>query len=478
MDDIEQPLYQTLASQLAGLIESGGLKPAQRVPSVRRLAVQRGVSITTAVASLRLLEERGLIEARPKSGYFVAQRNTRLPEPVPVELPRRARLVGTQAMLKRLADASLNSAVAPLGQGVPDPALFPQAALRSSLMQVARSNPELLASYPVRMGGSEGLRQQISRHYAQIGAVLDADELIITNGCMEALTLALQSAAAPGETIAVESPTYFGFLQIAENLGLKVIEIPTHPRDGLRVAALRELLESRAGRDVRACAVTPNFSNPTGSLMPDGAKRELVRLCRSADIVLIEDDIYGDLPFGGRRPLPCKAFDRDGRVLLCSSFSKALAPAARIGFVAPGRFRDTLRAAKQRISGATALLQQQMLEEYLSHGGRYARHLRRVQQRFAVQVEDVSRCVQQHFPAGTRLSRPQGGFVLWVELPGDIDTLALHEEANRRGADYVPGAMFSASGRYGNYLRLNCGHPLTAHSEAAIRQLGLLFASA
>jgi DNA-binding transcriptional MocR family regulator len=477
MDNREMPLYQALATELAGVIEAGGLKPAQRLPSVRRLATQRGVSITTAVATLRHLEERGLIQARPKSGYFVAHRRAQPPEPVAVELPRRARLVGVQAMMKRLADASLSPAVAPLGQGVPDPALFPQAALRASLLKVARKQPESQVTYPLRMGGSALLREQIVRHYAGCGAALDADELIVTNGCMEALTLAVQSAVAPGETIAVESPTYFGFLQIAESLGVKVVEIPAHPRDGLSVAALRELLESRAGREVRACAVTPNFSNPTGSLMPDAAKRELVRLCRAADIVLIEDDIYGDLPFNGQRPLPCKAFDRDGCVLLCSSFSKSLAPGARIGFVAPGRYRDTLRAAKHRMSGATAVLQQQMLADYLAHG-RYARHLRSVQQRFAAQVAAVSLCVQEFFPEGTRLSRPQGSFMLWVELAEGIDTLALHEEANRRGADYVPGPLFSVSGRYRNCLRLNCGYPFTPRTEAAIRLLGELFAVA
>lgn len=474
MSDSGLPLYQSLATELAGQIDTGSLKPEQRVPSVRRLAVQRGVSITTAVATLRHLEEQGLIEARPKSGYFVARRRKPLPEPAAVELPRRARLVGAAAMLKRLADMSLSPSVVRLGQAVPDPALFPQAALRVSLRDVMRREPDVLVSYPVAMGGSSGLREQIASHYAHGGVALDAAELIVTNGCMEALRLAVQVVVQPGETIAVESPTYFGFLQIAESLGVKVLEIPAHPRDGMSVPALRELLESRAGREVRACAVTPNFSNPTGSLMPEASKRELVRLCRTADIALIEDDVYGDLAFRGGRPVTCKSFDTDGRVLLCSSFSKSLAPGARIGFVAPGRYRDLLRVAKHRLSYATALPQQLMLQDYLSRG-RYPRHLRLLQQRFATQVAQTSLAVQEHFPAGTRLSRPQGGFVLWVELPGSIDTLALHEEANRRGADYVPGVMFSVSGRYSNCLRLNCGYPFTTRTEAAIRVLGAMF---
>jgi DNA-binding transcriptional MocR family regulator len=473
MREAPEPLYASVAADLAGLIASGQLQPRTRVPSVRRLAQQRGISITTAVASLRVLEQQGLIEARPKSGYFVATRRAPPPEPAAVELPRTARLVGAQAMLKRLAEASVNPSVARLGQAIPDPALFPQAALRASLARAARRQPALLASYPVRMGGSERLREQIGAHYARIGARLVPDEIVVTNGCMEALALAVSAVARPGETIAVESPTYFGFLQVAENLGVKVLEVPSHPGEGLQLPALAELLASRAGRSVRACMVIANFSNPTGSRLPDARKRALVRLCREADIALIEDDIYGDLQLAGPRPLPCKAFDTDGRVLLCSSFSKTLAPGARVGFLEPGRYRERVRAVKFMLSGATSLLPQEMLADYLA-SGRYERHLRRLRQRCALQIAQVSERVQDAFPEGTRLSRPQGGFVLWVELPGEIDTQALYETANLSGLDFVPGAMFSASGRYRNCLRLNCGYPVTAATEAAIRRLGEL----
>ena len=329
---------------------------------------------------------------------------------------------------------------------------------------------------PRRVGGSQALRAQIAAHYARVGVRLDGNELIITNGCMEALTLALRAVAAPGDTIAVESPTYFGFLQLAESLGIKVLEIPVHPGEGMSVAALRELLAGRAGRSVRACMTIANFSNPTGSAMSGQRKRELVRLCREADIYLIEDDIYGDLALDGPRPLPCKAFDTDGRVLLCSSFSKTLAPGARIGFIEPGRHRDTLRAMKHVMSGATSVLTQEMLADYLA-SGRYERHLKKLRERCARQVTQLSQSVQDHFPPGTRITRPQGGFVLWVELPGAIDTMALYEKATRIGVEFVPGAMFSASGRYGNCLRLNAGYPFTAATEAAIRRLGVLLAA-
>jgi DNA-binding transcriptional MocR family regulator len=477
MHTVAEPLYHAIADDLAGLIAAGQLPPRSRVPSVRRLARQRGISITTAVASLRLLEQRGLIEARPKSGYFVALRRPPPPEPSVVDLPRTARLAGAQAMLKRLAEASLNPSLARLGEAIPDPALFPQAALRASLARVSRRQPLQLATYPRRMGGSPALRGAVAAHYARIGMRLDTQEMIITGGCMEAMTLALRAVTRPGDTIAVESPTYFGFLQLAESLGVKVLEVPVHPRDGLSIAALRELLAARAGQGVRACVTIANFSNPTGCLLPEPRKRELVRLCREADIALIEDDIYGDLPLKGPRPLPCKAFDTDGRVLLCSSFSKTLAPGARIGFIAAGRHCDTLRAMKQVLSGATAVLPQEMLADYLA-AGRYERHLKRLRERCAAQVTRLSQCVQEHFVPGTRLTRPQGGFVLWVELPAHIDTMALYEKASRCGVDFVPGQMFSASGRYANCLRLNAGFPVTGITESAVARLGKLLARA
>ncbi len=470
---LQTPLYLAVAADVARLIHTGALKASERVPSVRSLARQRRVSISTAVASLRELEQRGLIEARPKSGYFVARQKPALEQPAEVELPRRARLAGAQSMLKRLADASLNPGIARLGQALPDPALFPQRALRASLQRAARRDPGLLAEYPMRMGGSVALRVQVARHYAHVGVALAAEDLIITNGCLEAITLALRTVTKPGDTVAVESPTYFGVLQIAESLGIRLLEIPSHPGAGLSLEALSAQLAGRAGKDIRACVVTPSFSNPNGSCIPPDRRRELVRLCDAADLVLVEDDVYGDLQFDGARPLPCKAYDREGRVLLCSSFSKTLAPGSRLGFIAPGRYRDTLRAAKHMVSGATALLQQEMLADFL-RSGRYERHLGRMRRALAQQVRQLSQCVQDSFPAGTRLTQPQGGFVLWIELPGAVDTMDLYDEASHQGAEYVPGALFSPSGSYRNFLRLNAGYPVTTETAAAIRRLGAL----
>lgn len=476
MENPPSPLYLGIASAIAELIGAGQLGALQRVPSVRRLAQQHRVSINTAVMSLRVLEDRGLIVARPRSGYFVAPPRATPPVPAATTPSRIARRVNTQSMLERLTGGTPLESDDLFGPGIPDPSLFPVKALRASLQRVVRRMPESLHTYPQRIAGSEALRGQIAAHYARVGTRLDADRMIVTNGCTEALALAVRAVSAPGDTLAVESPTYFGFLQMAESLGVKVLEIPTHPVTGLSLEALRELLSSRAGRQVRACAAIPSFSNPTGSIMSPARKQELVQLCRDADIALIEDDVYGDLHHTGARPLPCKSFDRDGRVMLCSSFSKSLAPAARIGFVESGRYADTVLALKHKASSATAPLQQEMIADYLQRG-RYERHLRRLNVRFAAQLRALSRCVQESFPPGTRLTQPQGGFVLWVALPGRVDTSALHAAALRIGVDYRPGALFSASGRYRNCLRLSAGYPLGASGEAALRRLGALFAS-
>lgn len=470
------PLYLRVADDLAALIAAGRLRPLERVPSVRQLARQRGISLTTAVGALRHLEQRGLVEARPQSGYFVARRAPRPAEPRPASLPKRARLVGMQALLARLNEASQDPRVARLGQAIPDEALFPSRQLRRALLRAAR-NPAPFGRYELRTAGIVPLRQGIARHYARLGAAIDPDEITVTNGCTEALNLALRTVASPGDTIAVESPTYYGLLRIVESLGLKVVELPSRPREGLDVAALRALLAGPGGRAVRACVVISSFSNPSGATLPEAARRELVRACTTHGIALIEDDVYGDLQHEGARPVPCKHWDREGQVILCSSFSKTLAPAARIGFVAGGQFTEQIRVARQLASIATEPLQQEMIAGYLA-SGHYGRHLARMRRALAAQVEEMGELVAAGFPRGTRVSRPAGGFVLWVELPGEVDALALWERARSERIDFVPGPLFSASGRYANCLRLNCGQPVTPAVRAALGRLGALAAGA
>lgn len=464
------PRYVAVADEFAQMIQRGQLRIGERLPSVRELARGRRVSLTTALAVLRELEARGLAEARPQSGYYVRGRmRTRL-EPSITRPPTQPQPVAVNALIARVVGASLDRGVVPFGAAIPEPSWFPVPALQRQFGLIVRQRPDALGDYDHSYGAPE-LRRQIARRCADLACVVDDDDILVTNGCIEALNLAIRSVAGPGDTIAIESPAYFGFLQMIEDLGMKALEIPTHPREGFCVEALATALGEEAGARIRAVLVSPNFNNPLGSLMPEAQKRALLQLCERHRIALIEDDVYGDLHFAGTRPLPIKAYDRSGTVILCSSYTKTLAPGARIGWVAAGRWREAIGLRKFVTSVSTPVLPQLAIAEFLRTRA-YARHLVRLRQRCAAQTARFSECVDKTFPVGTRVARPQGGFVLWVELPSGVDTLELYARALARRINFAPGPMFSPSQRYRNCLRLNCGRQWTPQTEAALALLG------
>lgn len=470
------PLYIAVADELALLIQRGQLGVGDKAPSVRSLSRQRHLSPTTALAALRLLERRGLIEARPQSGYYVRARPPASTELAMTRPPATPRAVGVNNLFGRLVDASANAELVPLGAATPEVGWFPGKALQRQLATTARRRPELLVEYSHHLG-LPALQHEIARRYAEMGCELDQQSVLITNGCMEALNLALRVVAQPGDVIAIESPAFFGFLQIIEGLGMKALEIPTHPRDGLSVDKLQLALEGADAGSIKALLLSPNVSNPLGCTMPDAAKRALLKLCERHRLPLIEDDVYGELHFGRERPLPIKAYDRNERVILCSSFSKSLAPGSRVGWIANGRLIEQLRLRKFLASVATSPLMQQTLADFLKARA-YPRHLQALRSACADQVARFSEAVERHFPEGTRLSRPQGGFVLWVELPRGADSLALYERALAQGISFVPGPLFSATGRYRSALRLNCGRAWTPKVQGAVQTLGRLAAEA
>ncbi len=466
-----EPLrYEKLAAELEGMISGGSLRCGDRLPSVRRLAVERRLSVSTVVQALHQLEGRGLVEARPQSGYFVrrieparAQPVLRPPpvEPVPVDVSQR---------LVRVLQSGAKPGMAPFAAALPAPGLLPLAALHRLYAGIARRQPKLLeGGSHINMDEPALVRQLVRRSLAW-GGPLAAEEFVITNSCTEALGLCLRAVTKPGDTVAVESPAYYLMLQLLETLGLKALEIPTDPQTGISVEALD--LATRDGA-VAACLLVPNASNPLGSVMPDEKKRLLATLTASRGVAVIEDDIYGDLHFGSQRPWPIKAYDTAGNVMLCSSFSKSLTPSLRIGFVAAGRHRSAIALQKTITSGATNPLTQHVLAEYLASGA-YERHLRSLRRSYESQVESMRQAVGRYFPAATRIARPQGGFVLWVELPEAFDAARLHERAVAENLSFVPGELFSASGMYRNCLRLNCGNPHTPEIDDAVRRLGVL----
>lgn len=460
--------YEKLAAELEGMMVDGALRHGDRLPSVRRLSQERRLSVSTVVQALRQLESRGLVEARPQSGYFVRRPGPARAEPVRRKTPETAVPVDLSERLVRVLQAGCRPLVAPLAAALPAPQLLPVAALQRLYAGVARRHPKLLeGGSHVNMNEPALVRQLVRRSLAW-GGPLASDEIVITNSCTEALGLCLRSVTKPGDTVAVESPGYYLMLQLLETLGLRALEIPTDPRHGLSVEAFE--LASRHG-GIAACLLVPNASNPLGSVMPDERKRQLAALTAVRGIAVIEDDIYGDLHFGAQRPWPIKAFDTAGNVMLCSSFSKSLSPSLRIGFVAAGRYRSAIALQKTITSGGTNPITQNVLAEYLESTA-FERHLRSLRRAYEQQVEAMRAAVGRHFPAATRMSQPQGGYVLWVELPEEFDTTQLYERAIGENLAYVPGELFSASGMYRSCLRLNCGNPHTPEIEDAVRRLG------
>ncbi len=463
--------YEKLAGELGGMIAAGVLAHGDRLPSVRRLAQERRLSISTVVQALRQLEDRGLVEARPQSGFYVRRARSPHAEPQLRSTPEVPISVDISQRLVRVLQAGTRPGMAPLAAALPASELLPLASLHRLYAGVARRHPELLTSGShINMDDPLLVRQLVRRSLAW-GGPLAAEEFVITNSCTEALGLCLRAVTKPGDTVAVESPAYYLMLQLLETLGLRALEIPTDPRTGISVEALE--LATRNG-EVAACLLVSNGSNPLGCVIPDERKRQLAKLTAARNVAVIEDDIYGDLHLGDTRPWPIKAFDTVGNVMLCSSFSKSLSPSLRIGFVAAGRRRRAIALQKTITSGATNPITQRVLAEYLESGA-YERHLRTLRRAYERQVEAMRAAISRYFPAATRIAQPQGGYVLWVELPEEIDTTRLYDSAVAESVAYVPGELFSASGMYRNCLRLNCGNQHTPEIDEAVRRLGALF---
>lgn len=463
-------LYEQVALKVEKHIRTGVLRAGERIPSVRRAAAQHGVSLTTAVEAYGLLENRGLIEARPKSGYFVRPLvRERLMEPLASRPAVTATAIGVGVLQSKLFELVRHRDVVPLGAASPSPEVFPAARLGRIMAAASRAAGGAGLSYDMPPG-SDVLRRQIARRSLDWGTQLSPDGLITTNGCTEALALCLRAVTKPGDVVAVESPTYFCILQAIEELGLKAMEIPMHPRDGMDVEALERALKTR---NIAACVAVPNFSNPLGSLMPDENKQRLLAILTKRGVPLIEDDIHGDLHFDSRRPRVVQSWDAEGLVMLCGSFSKTLAPGYRVGWVAPGRFYDKVYALKLTSTLATGTLPQMAIAEFLANGG-YDHHLRSIRLTFQDQVRRMSEAIAASFPEGTRLTRPAGGFLLWVELPGKVDAIELHRRALEAQISIAPGPMFSARQSFRHFIRINCGHPWNARLERAVGMLGAM----
>ncbi|MGO0792506.1 PLP-dependent aminotransferase family protein [Herbaspirillum seropedicae] len=468
-----QPLYRRLADHYQSAIQAGTLVAGDRMPSVRDLMRQHQVSLSTALQTLRHMEEGGWLEARPRSGYFVRQ--PRRSAIRPVQEPKSllaidaGQFVGIHERVSKYI--ALRQAGAPhidLSGMTCAPQLYAVETLKQAAMRALRERPELLTS-AMPHNGNATFRQAVARRALNAGMRIDTEEVVVTHGCIEALNLALRAVAGPGDTIAVESPTYFGLLQALENLGMKALEIPTSPHTGISVEALE--LAVRTYGNIKAVVVVPNLQNPLGCIMPEDHKDQLVRLCEQLKLPLIEDDAYTELADGSVTPSSLKSRDRNGNVIYCASLNKVLAPGMRLGWMNGGRWHERVKMLKFTHTRANEEWTQVTAADFIASPA-YDRHLRRLRQMLKQQRERMAESIAAYFPEGTRLNLPNGGVGLWVELPVQVCSQQLFERALAEGVGVSPGAIFSNSSRYGHFVRICCGHPFNRELDQALRRLG------
>lgn len=460
-------LYEKVANDLRQKVNRGYYRSGDRLPSVRSLSQEYGVSITTVQEAYRQLEDEGITEARPKSGYFVRHRQVAPPLPAPSRPARRPVEVSQWKQVLDLLSSVEDEDMLVLGRGIPNmgsPTLKPL--MRQWADATRQYSPQELG-YGALQGTLE-LRRQIARQSVDAGCNLHPDDIIVTSGCQEALAISLRSVTQPGDVIATDSPSFYGVMQIVRALGLKVMEIPTHAETGISLEALELALEQWP---IKAIQLTPTFNNPLGYTMPDTRKQQLITLAQRFDVPIIEDDIYGDLAFRSPRPRNIKSFDREGRVLLCSSVSKTLTPGLRIGWVAPGLYTENALHMKYVSTAATSTLPQLAVAEFMSHGG-YEKHVKHMRMHYRTGRDQFLDWVDRYFPGEARVSYPQGSFMLWIELPDFVDSLALNERLRPQKIQIGSGFLFSASGKYRNCIRLNYGVTLDERTERAVQIVG------
>lgn len=464
-------LYVEISNNIAGLIRNEVLKPGDRLPSVRMLCQERGISMNTARRVFLELEAQSLIESKPQSGYFVSRLSyQRLPLPGVSKPSQAGNNKEPEELIRRVYGNMGKTELTLFSVGVPSGKLLPLAKLNKEIMHATRELKESGTEYE-QLQGNEKLRRMVAARSMYWGGSLHENDLVTTAGGMNAVSFCMMALGKPGDTIAMESPCYPGLLQLAKSLGLKVLELPTHPTTGIEIEALKKAIPR-----IDLCLLVPNFNTPLGSCMPDEHKREVVKLLAEHDIPLIEDDIYGDLYFGAQRPKCCKSFDKDGTVLWCSAVSKTLAPGYRVGWVAPGRYKEQILKLKLVHAISSSTVTQEAVANFLK-SGRYENHLRRLRQTLQSNYQHYLHAIAEYFPEGTKTSRPQGGLALWVEFNKTVNTTELFDRAIKQKISIAPGRMFTLQDQFENCMRLSLGLPWSEEVQQKLKLLGRLAAS-
>jgi DNA-binding transcriptional MocR family regulator len=463
-------IYLRIADSIEQQIMSQVLKIGDKLPSVRILSKHHDISVSTVLQAYYHLEGKGLIESRPQSGYYIRFNPSRFPNKIEKSNPlQNANVKNVEAIIADVYDDFTRKGVTRFSLSVPAPELLPLARLNKAMMQALRDLPANGTQYE-QLLGNDMLRRQIARWSMHWDGNLQARDIITTAGCMNAISYCLKALTNPGDTIAVESPVYFGTLRFAQSIGLKVLELPTDPDTGVDPDDIRKAIQQH---DIKAFFFVSNFSNPLGYCMPDEQKEAVVKLLAHHGIPLIEDDLYGDVYFGKTRPKSCKSFDEEGNVLWCSSISKTLAPGYRVGWVAPGKYMEQVKRLKLYHSITSATAQQEAIGSFLATG-MYEHHLRKLRQTLHANSLLFTQAIGEYFPAGVKLTNPKGGFILWMELDKKVDTYQLYQEAMLNKISIAPGTMFSLQERYQNCMRLSYGMQWTPEVDRALKKLGTM----
>jgi DNA-binding transcriptional MocR family regulator len=418
--------------------------------------------------ALATLEEHRLVQPRARSGYFVAPasrakaavlvRKIRGEPEAPKARPTAAGAVTAQKPLVSFA-----------GYAPKDRDFFDTDRIRVALSRATRLRRDTLAEY-TSSAGTLALRNAVALRGLHLGCTLRAEDIVITSGCINAVALCLQAVTKPGDMVAVESPTFFGFLDLLESLNLKALALPTDPRSGISLPALQLALDTQP---IKALLLVPTLSNPLASIMPLAQKRALARMVAQYRVPLIEDVVFNDLLATDARRRAVKAYDSEGWVMTCGSFAKTVAPGIRLGWVDAGRWSKQVGTLKRVQGAATNGVLEHALADLLSQGS-YEAHLRRLCLLMKQRLGQARKIIQASFPGGTKVNDPPAGYTLWVELPAAVDTMELFDACRVQGIVVGPGQLFCASHRYRHCLRLSFSGMWGPQEQAALAEVGRL----
>lgn len=458
--------FEEFTTDIERSIREGFYKPGHKLPSVRDLKKQYNTSISTIQNGYEHLIILGLVTSIPKSGYYVAapvnQRRDNLTQENPI-----VRDAIFERNIELITSGHGNKKLVEFNVATPGDLIISQKLLLRTMQHVIREKGVgLLKYYPTN--GLDELKSNIIKHAAGYQTRINPWELLITDGALQALYIALSAVCGPEDVVAVESPCVFSVLEVIRVLKLKVVEIPVALTNGFDV----DFLKKACGQNkIKAIVITPNFHNPTGILLDDDAKKELVKISQQHHIAIIENDIYGDLNFGGKRPSTIRSYDESGLVMTYSSYAKTLAPGIRLGWLAAGKFLRAAEQIKFSMGSTVSPVYQETVNRLLATNS-YDRHLRAFRMLLAKNAFSTINLLSQHFPKDTSIVPPAGGYNIWVKMPDYIDMNNFYNECERIGVKFTPGYTFSFTEMFSSNFRIVFADKYSALKIRALELVG------